>query len=214
MILKSFTEASVKAVYLSQEESRRLNHEQVGSETLLLGLISSGGLADIALSDSNINLKHARQQVESIIGRGRGSPEHEIPFTARAKRIFKLAWSIANEVEGNQDFLSTKHLLLAMIDEADSGIPGVGVVVLRNCGVDLAALRFKTLNLSNDLSTLDMPHGNDAPPPADQTPIDRGPWPPDSDPDDPSRVPLRPKPSDDASEDALPLPNPNECSEQ
>jgi ATP-dependent Clp protease ATP-binding subunit ClpC len=213
MFLKGFfkglSKATVKAVLLAEEETRRLSHRNVGSEALLLGMIGAGGLAARALKLNNINLKQSRIEVEKIIGRGTGSPIN-IPFTPRVSRIFERAWATAREFESNQNYLSTKYLLMALIDESKDRTPGGGVGVLLNYDLNLAELRMQVLSLSNELSVIDMPPNDDDSQPPGTSPFGSGPFPQGGDdPDDPSRVPLHRKPSDDTGEIALPLPDPN-----
>jgi ATP-dependent Clp protease ATP-binding subunit ClpC len=213
MLFDGLSEASVKAVLLGQEESRRLDHQQLGSETLLLGLMGAGGLAAQAISAVGLNLARARFEVEKHIGRGRKPAPLDPVATPRVKRIFHLSWSLAQELEGVSNYLSTKHLLLGLIDESENRLPGGGVIILRSCEVDISGLRIKTLSLTKEMSELDLPpKPKDGPsrPKGGGSPINRGPWPPDNGPDDPARVPLHRKPSDDGSEIALPLPRPDD----
>jgi ATP-dependent Clp protease ATP-binding subunit ClpC len=116
---------------LAQEESRRLGHNFVGTEQILLGLIGEGtGIAAKTLKHFGVNLKDARIEVEKIIGRGSGFVAVEIPFTPRAKRLLKLSHEESQQL--GHDYVSTEHVLLGLISEGG----GVGITVLENLGVD------------------------------------------------------------------------------
>jgi ATP-dependent Clp protease ATP-binding subunit ClpC len=117
-MFERFTEKAIKVVMLSQEESRRLGHNFVGTEQILLGLIGEGtGVAFKVLRDEGLNLKEARMEIERIIGRGSGFVAVEIPFTPRAKRVLE------NSIEESRDlghpYIGTEHILLALLDEDD-----------------------------------------------------------------------------------------------
>ena len=117
---------------LAQEEARRLGHNFVGTEQVLLGLIGEGtGVASKTLKSMGIKLKDARAEVEKIIGRGSGFVAVEIPFTPRAKRVLELSWDEARQLGHN--YIGTEHLLLGLIREGE----GVAARVLENLGVDL-----------------------------------------------------------------------------
>ncbi len=136
------TEKAVKVILLAQEESRRLGHNFVGTEQILLGSIGEGtGIAAKALKSLGINLKDARVEVEKIIGRGSGFVSVEIPFTPRSKRVLDLAWSEAKLL--SHDYIGTEHLLLGVIGEGE----GVAVRVLENLGLDVAKVRSQVLRL-------------------------------------------------------------------
>jgi len=92
-MFERFTEKAIKVIMLAQEESRRLGHNYVGTEQILLGLLGEGtGVAAKVLKASGMNLKDARVEVENIIGRGSGFVAIEIPFTDKAKRVLQLSW--------------------------------------------------------------------------------------------------------------------------
>lgn len=134
-MFERFTEKAIKVVMLSQEEARRLGHNFVGTEQILLGLIGEGtGLAAKALKESGVTLKDARVEVENIIGRGTGFIAVEIPFTPRAKRVLELAWDSAREL--GQNYIGTEHLLMGLCKEGG----GVANRVLTNLKVDAATL--------------------------------------------------------------------------
>ena len=129
-MFERFTEKAIKVIMLAQEESRRLGHNFVGTEQILLGLIGEGtGLAFKVLNSMGITLKDARVEVEKIIGRGTGFVAVEIPFTPRAKRVLELSLEEARQLGHN--YIGTEHLLLGLIRETE----GVAARVLENLGV-------------------------------------------------------------------------------
>jgi len=135
-MFERFTESGIKTIMLAQEEARRLGHNFVGSEQILLGLIGEGaGIAARTLRSAGVNLKDARVEVEKIIGRGSGFVAAEIPFTPRAKRVLELSWEEARHLGHN--YIGTEHLLLGLIREAG----GVGSRVLEILHVDIIGLR-------------------------------------------------------------------------
>eukprot|EP00871_Galdieria_phlegrea_P004027 jgi/Galph1/4625/GphlegSOOS_G3218.1 len=141
-MFERFTEKAIKAIMLSQEEARRLGHNFVGTEQVLLGLLAeTNGLASKALKLMGVTLKEARIEVEKIIGRGSGFVAVEIPFTPRAKRVLELAIEEAKFIGHN--YVGTEHLLLGLLSEGD----GVATKVLENLGVDLEQLRQQTMDL-------------------------------------------------------------------
>lgn len=135
-MFERFTEKAIKVIMLAQEEARRLGHNFVGTEQILLGLIGEGtGIAAKTLKSMGVNLKDARIEVEKIIGRGSGFVAVEIPFTPRAKRVLELSWDEARQLGHN--YIGTEHLLLGLIREGE----GVAARVLENLGVDLTKVR-------------------------------------------------------------------------
>ena len=135
-MFERFTEKAIKVIMLAQEEARRLGHNFVGTEQILLGLIGEGtGIAAKTLKSMGVNLKDARIEVEKIIGRGSGFVAVEIPFTPRAKRVLELSWEEARQLGHN--YIGTEHLLLGLIREGE----GVAARVLENLGVDLTKVR-------------------------------------------------------------------------
>lgn len=135
-MFERFTEKAIKVIMLAQEEARRLGHNFVGTEQILLGLIGEGtGIAAKTLKSMGVNLKDARIEVEKIIGRGSGFVAVEIPFTPRAKRVLELSWDEARQLGHN--YIGTEHLLLGLIREGE----GVAARVLENLGVDLSKVR-------------------------------------------------------------------------
>ncbi len=140
-MFERFTEKAIKVIMLSQEESRRLGHNFVGTEQILLGLIGEGtGIAARVLKSTGISLKDARIEVEKIIGRGSGFVVVEIPFTPRAKRALELSWESARQIR--HDYIGTEHLLLGLLDEGG----GVANQVLENLGVQKSSLRVLILS--------------------------------------------------------------------
>ena len=117
-MFERFTEKAIKVVMLAQEEARRLGHNFVGTEQIMLGLIGEGtGIAAKVLKSMGISLKEARVEVEKIIGRGSGFVAVEIPFTPRAKRVLELALEEARQLGHN--YIGTEHLLLGLLREGE-----------------------------------------------------------------------------------------------
>jgi ATP-dependent Clp protease ATP-binding subunit ClpC len=142
MMFERFTEKAIKVIMLAQEEARRLGHNFVGTEQILLGLVGEGtGIAAKTLKGMGINLKEARAEVEKIIGRGSGFVAVEIPFTPRAKRVLELSWDEARQLGHN--YIGTEHLLLGLIREGE----GVAAKVLESLGVDLSKLRSNLIRM-------------------------------------------------------------------
>jgi ATP-dependent Clp protease ATP-binding subunit ClpC len=144
-MFEKFTEGAIKVIMLSQEEARRMGHNFVGTEQLLLGIVGQrGGLGAKALRPFNVNLRKTRKEVEMYIGRGTGYVSSEIPFTPRAKRVLELAVQEGKDL--NQNYVGTEHILLALIAEKD----GIAFRTLRKMRVDLFELRRKVLKLIGD----------------------------------------------------------------
>ncbi len=141
-MFERFTEKAIKVIMLAQEEARRLGHNFVGTEQVLLGLIGEGtGVAAKTLKTMGVTLKDARVEVEKIIGRGSGFVAVEIPFTPRAKRVLELSWDEARQLGHN--YIGTEHLLLGLIREGE----GVAARVLENLGVDLNKVRSNVIKM-------------------------------------------------------------------
>ncbi len=141
-MFERFTEKAIRVIMLAQEEARRLGHNFVGTEQVLLGLIGEGsGVAAKTLKSMGVNIKDARAQVEKIIGRGSGFVAVEIPFTPRAKKVLELSWDEARQLGHN--YIGTEHLLLGLIREGE----GVAAKVLENLGVDLNKCRSNVIKL-------------------------------------------------------------------
>lgn len=141
-MFERFTEKAIKVIMLAQEEARRLGHNFVGTEQVLLGLIGEGtGVAAKTLKSMGVTLKDARAEVEKIIGRGSGFVAVEIPFTPRAKRVLELSWDEARQLGHN--YIGTEHLLLGLIREGE----GVAARVLENLGIDLNKIRSNVVKM-------------------------------------------------------------------
>ncbi len=145
VMFERFTEKAIKVIMLAQEEARRLGHNFVGTEQILLGLIGEGtGIGPKVLKSMGVNLKDARVEVEKIIGRGSGFVAVEIPFTPRAKRVLELSLEEARQLGHN--YIGTEHLLLGLIREGE----GVAARVLENLGVDLSKVRSQIIRSLGD----------------------------------------------------------------
>ena len=146
-MFERFTEKAIKVIMLAQEEARRLGHNFVGTEQILLGLVGEGtGIASKVLKSMGVNLKDARIEVEKIIGRGSGFVAVEIPFTPRAKRVLELSLEEARQLGHN--YIGTEHLLLGLIRESE----GVAARVLENLALDLSKIRTQIIRLLGDTS--------------------------------------------------------------
>mmetsp|Transcript_15886 Transcript_15886/g.43283 ORF Transcript_15886/g.43283 Transcript_15886/m.43283 type:complete len:925 (+) Transcript_15886:158-2932(+) len=141
-MFERFTEKAIKVVMLAQEEARRLGHNFVGTEQIMLGLIGEGtGIAAKVLKSMGISLKEARIEVEKIIGRGSGFVAVEIPFTPRAKRVLELALEEARQLGHN--YIGTEHLLLGLLREGE----GVAARVLENLDADPSKIRSQVIRM-------------------------------------------------------------------
>ena len=131
-----------RVLQIAQQESRRLGHNFVGSEQILLGLIGEdSGIAAQALKSMGLGLREARVEVEKLIGRGSGFVAVEIPFTPRAKRVLEFSWDEARKL--GHKHIDTEHLLLGLVHEGD----GVAVTVLKNLDLDLANVHKQVITL-------------------------------------------------------------------
>ncbi len=154
-MFERFTEKAIKVIMLAQEEARRLGHNFVGTEQILLGLIGEGtGVAAKVLKSMGVNLKDARIEVEKIIGRGSGFVAVEIPFTPRAKRVLELSLEEARQLGHN--YIGTEHLLLGLIREGE----GVAARVLENLGVDLAKVRTQVIRMLGETAEVSVGGGS------------------------------------------------------
>ena len=143
-----FTKQAIWSLMRAQEEARRLGHNFVGTEMLLLGLLYSGGQAQRVLEAQSINLACTRAEVEKIIGRGSGFVSIEIPFTPRGKRVLELSVEEAKNL--HHTYIGTEHILLGILCEAERSLPekpGIAQMVLQGLGVDLIAMRKELLEL-------------------------------------------------------------------
>ena len=135
-MFEKFTEGAIKVIMLSQEEARRMGHNFVGTEQLLLGVIGQRhGIGARALKKAKVTLKKARKEIELYIGRGTGFVASEIPFTPRAKRVLEMAVHESKDL--GQNFVGTEHILLALIAESD----GVAMRTLDKLNIDTEKLR-------------------------------------------------------------------------
>jgi ATP-dependent Clp protease ATP-binding subunit ClpA len=141
-VFERFTDRANRVVVLAQEEARRLDHNYLGTEHILLGLVREGeGVAARALESLGISLEAVRQQVEQIIGQGQQAPSEHIPFTPRAKKVLDLASREALQLGHN--YIGTEHILLGLIREGE----GVAAQVLVKLGADLNRVRQQVIQL-------------------------------------------------------------------
>ncbi len=141
-MFERFTDRARRMVVLAQEEARMLDHNWIGTEHILLGLVHEGeGVAAKALTALGITLAAMRQAVEDIIGRGAEPPAGHIPFTPRSKKVLELSLREARSL--GSDYIGTEHVLLALLREGD----GVGAQILVGAGVDLNRARQQVINL-------------------------------------------------------------------
>lgn len=124
-MFEHFTEKAVRVIVLAQDESRRLGHNFLGTEQLLLGLIREGtGIAATVLASMGVDLERARLEVEKCIGRGSGYMVAEVPFTPRAKAVLDTATDIALEL--GHRYIGTEHLLLGLVREGERQVAVMG----------------------------------------------------------------------------------------
>ena len=141
-MFERFSDLARRVVVLAQEEARMLDHNYIGTEHILLGLIREGdGVAAKALESLGISLDAVRHQVEEIIGRGQQTPSGHIPFTPRAKKVLEL--SLRESLQLGHSYIGTEHILLGLIREGD----GVAAQVLVRLGADLNRLRLQVIQL-------------------------------------------------------------------
>ena len=141
-MFERFTDRARRVVVLAQEEARLLNHNYIGTEHILLGLISEGeGVAAKALESLGVSLDSVRSQVEEIIGTGSSSPQGHIPFTPRAKKVLEL--SLREALQLGHNYIGTEHILLGLIREGE----GVAAQVLQKLGADLGRVRQQVIQL-------------------------------------------------------------------
>jgi hypothetical protein len=139
-MFERFTDRARRVVVLAQEEARMLNHNYIGTEHLLLGLVHEGdGIAAMSLESLGISLGAVRSQVEEIIGRGQSAPTGHIPFTPRAKKVLEL--SLREALQLGHNYIGTEHILLGVIREGE----GVGAQVLQKLGADLHSVRMQVI---------------------------------------------------------------------
>src|SRR5881628_3632828 len=141
-MFERFTDRARRVVVLAQEEARMLNHNYIGTEHILLGLIHEGeGVAAKALESMNISLEAVREQVQEIIGQGQQAPTGHIPFTPRAKKVLEL--SLREALQLGHNYIGTEHILLGLIREGE----GVAAQVLVKLGADLSRVRQQVIQL-------------------------------------------------------------------
>ena len=141
-MFERFTDRARRVVVLAQEEARLLNHNYIGTEHILLGLIHEGeGVAAKALESLGISLEAVRAQVEEIIGQGQSAPTGHIPFTPRAKKVLEL--SLREAIQLRCDYIGTEHILLGVVREGE----GVAAQVLVNLGAGLDQVRHQVIGL-------------------------------------------------------------------
>jgi len=141
-MFQRFTDRARRVVVLAQEEARRLDHNYIGTEHILLGLIREGeGVAAVTLKALGISLAPVRQQVEEIIGSGQETPQGHIPFTPRAKKVLEL--SLRESRQLGHDYIGTEHILLGLIREGN----GVAAQVLVKLGADQNRVRQQVIQL-------------------------------------------------------------------
>ncbi len=146
-MFERFTDRARRVVVLAQEEARLLNHNYIGTEHILLGLIHEGeGVAAKALESLGISLEAVRHQVEEIIGQGGSSPSGHIPFTPRAKKVLEL--SLREALQLGHNYIGTEHILLGLIREGE----GVAAQVLVKLGADLSRVRQQVIQLLSGYS--------------------------------------------------------------
>jgi len=141
-MFERFTDRARRVVVLAQEEARMLNHNYIGTEHILLGLIHEGeGVASKALEQLGVSLDAVREQVQEIIGQGQQAPTGHIPFTPRAKKVLEL--SLREALQLGHNYIGTEHILLGLIREGE----GVAAQVLVKLGADLARVRQTVIQL-------------------------------------------------------------------
>jgi ATP-dependent Clp protease ATP-binding subunit ClpC len=141
-MFERFTVRARRVVVLAQEEARMLNHNYLGTEHILLGLIREGeGVAAQALESLGIGLDAVRQQVEQVIGQGQHAPSGRIPFTPSAKKVLEL--SLREALQLGHNYIGTEHILLGLTREGD----GVAAQVLVKLGAELNRVRQQVIQL-------------------------------------------------------------------
>ncbi|MGI2907566.1 ATP-dependent Clp protease ATP-binding subunit [Tolypothrix sp. VBCCA 56010] len=144
-MFEHFTSEAIRVIMLAQEEARRLGHNFVGTEQILLGLMGEGtGVAAKVLTELGVTLKDARREVEKIIGRGTGFVPPEIPFTPKVKSLFEQSFKEARSLGHN--YINTEHLLLGLTEAGE----GVAAKVLQNLGVELQSVRSAVIRRLGD----------------------------------------------------------------
>src|SRR5437016_13128500 len=141
-MFERFTDRARRVVVLAQEEARKFNHNYIGTEHILVGLIrEDGGVAAKGLESLGISLDAARQQIEEIVGIGEQAPSGHVPFTPRAKKVLEL--SLREALQLGHHYIGTEHILLGLIREGE----GVAAQVLQKLGADLSRVRQQVIQL-------------------------------------------------------------------
>jgi ATP-dependent Clp protease ATP-binding subunit ClpC len=144
-MFERFTDLAQRVVVLAQEEARMFNHNYIGTEHLLLGLIvEDEGLAAKTLASLGVSIEAVRQQVEELIGRGQHAPTGHIPFTPRAKKV--LEFSLREALHLGHNYIGTEHILLGIVREGS----GVAAQMLERLGTDLRRIRKQVQRMSRD----------------------------------------------------------------
>jgi ATP-dependent Clp protease ATP-binding subunit ClpC len=142
-MFEKFSDRARRVVVLSQEEARLLNHNFIGTEHILLGLVHEDeGVAARALQSLNIRLDAVRREVEEIVGQGGSPPSEHIPFTPRAKKVLEL--SLREAIQLGHNYIGTEHILLGLLREGE----GVACQVLVKLGASLPKVRARVLQLA------------------------------------------------------------------
>jgi ATP-dependent Clp protease ATP-binding subunit ClpC len=142
-VFERFTDRARRVVVLAQQEARNLDHNYIGTEHLLLGLVSEGeGIAALALGQLGISLERIRSDVEAIVGRGSKPQPGHIPFTPRAKKVLEL--SLREALQLGHSYIGTEHILLGLVREGE----GVAAQVLERLGADLDRVRETVVELT------------------------------------------------------------------
>jgi ATP-dependent Clp protease ATP-binding subunit ClpC len=148
-MFERFTDRARRVVVLAQEEARMLEHNYIGTEHLLLGLVHEGeGVAAQALTALGVRLSEVRTQVEEIVGEGHKPPTGHIPFTPRAKKVMEL--SLREALQLGHNYIGTEHILLGLIREGD----GVAAQVLQKVGIDLDRARRQVIEILSGMGIL------------------------------------------------------------
>ena len=148
-MFEHFTDKAIQVILLAQEECRRLGHNFVGSEQILIGLmLEDTSLASTVLKELGVTLSSARAEVEKSIGRGAGLVELEIPFSPQAKEVLEQAIKEAGQL--SQDYIGPEHLLLGLTQDSE----GVAAKILQNLGIDLTRVRTQVIRASSEVAAV------------------------------------------------------------
>jgi ATP-dependent Clp protease ATP-binding subunit ClpC len=144
-MFERFTDRARRVVILAQEEARMLDHDYVGTEHVLLGLIHEGrGVAAMVLESLTIRPEVVRERVQAVVGRGEQAPSGHIPFTAQAKDLLRLALEESRDL--GHTYVGTEHILLGLIHQGD----GVAARVLTDLGADLNGAREQVIRILDE----------------------------------------------------------------